>query len=115
MNNLLDIKGLSAYYTKDKIVLNSCDFTIGQNEVVALVGSNGSGKTTFIKTIMDIHPKYEVSEIGFMGKGSDFKDPYFKENRIAVFQMIQPLGIGVFGNIQNFFTRFMAEKLMKLI
>lgn len=85
VNNLLDIKGLSAYYTKDKIVLNSCDFTIGQNEVVALVGSNGSGKTTFIKTIMDIHPKYEVSEIGFMGKGSDFKDPYFKENRIAVF------------------------------
>ena len=52
---------------------------------MALVGSNGSGKTTIIKTIMDIHPKYEVSDISFMGKDSDFKDPYFKENRLAVF------------------------------
>ena len=50
VNNLLDIKGLSAYYTKDKIVLNSCDFTIGQNEVVALVGSNGSGDSDIMMT-----------------------------------------------------------------
>lgn len=85
MNNLLDINGLSAYYTKDKMVLNSCDFTIDQNEVLALVGSNGSGKTTLIKTIMDIHPGFEVDDVNFMGPKSDFKDQDFKKNRIAVF------------------------------
>ena len=85
MSYLLEIKGLSAYYTKDKIVLNSCDFTIGENEVLALVGSNGSGKTTLIKTIMDILPSFEVSEVRFMGSESSFKDQKFKKNRIAVF------------------------------
>lgn len=30
------------------------------------------------------------------------------------FQMIKPLGIGVFGNMQNFCTKYMANKSMKL-
>ena len=82
---LFTVKNLKSWYDPEKNILDACSFSISQNEVVALVGSNGSGKTTLIKTIMDIHPKYEVSEIRFMGKDSDFKDPYFKENRMAVF------------------------------
>lgn len=82
---LFTVKNLKSWYDPEKNILDGCSFSISQNEVVALVGSNGSGKTTLIKTIMDIHPKYEVSEIRFMGKDSDFKDPYFKENRMAVF------------------------------
>lgn len=82
---LFTVKNLKSWYDPEKNILDACSFSINQKEVVALVGSNGSGKTTLIKTIMDIHPKYEVSEIRFMGKDSDFKDPYFKENRMAVF------------------------------
>lgn len=84
-DELFTVKNLKSWYDPEKNILDGCSFSINQKEVVALVGSNGSGKTTLIKTIMDIHPKYEVSEIRFMGKDSDFKDPYFKENRLAVF------------------------------
>ena len=85
VEELFTVKNLKSWYDPEKNILDGCSFSINQKEVVALVGSNGSGKTTLIKTIMDIHPKYEVSEIRFMGKDSDFKDPYFKENRLAVF------------------------------
>lgn len=47
---MLEIKNLSKSY-KDKKVLENVNFQIQTGEVIALLGRNGSGKTTIVKSI----------------------------------------------------------------
>jgi branched-chain amino acid transport system ATP-binding protein len=47
---MLEVSGLSAGYSQIE-VLWDVDLRIGENEIVALVGSNGAGKTTMLRTI----------------------------------------------------------------
>lgn len=47
---MLDIENLHAGYGKIQ-VLKGLSLTIGQGEIVALIGTNGAGKTTLLKTI----------------------------------------------------------------
>lgn len=53
----LDVCNLSFSY-KDKIVLNGINLAAESGSVIAVLGANGSGKTTFFKIILDfIKPK----------------------------------------------------------
>ena len=47
---MLEVSGLRAGYGRVE-VLYGVDLTIGQGEIVALVGSNGAGKTTLLRTV----------------------------------------------------------------
>ena len=44
--NLIEISNLKSWYKKDLNIIDDASFSIDENEIVALVGSNGSGKTT---------------------------------------------------------------------
>jgi branched-chain amino acid transport system ATP-binding protein len=46
---MLTLESVTAGYG-DTIVLRSVDFTVGDGEVVALLGANGAGKTTLLRT-----------------------------------------------------------------
>jgi branched-chain amino acid transport system ATP-binding protein len=50
MAELLQIEGLSAGYG-EAVVLNGVDFSLPEGETLALLGRNGTGKTTLINTI----------------------------------------------------------------
>lgn len=52
---LLQIKSLSGGYGRVPI-LHGIDFEIGENEVVGILGHNGMGKTTLLKTLMGFLP-----------------------------------------------------------
>lgn len=54
--------------------LNSVDFSIGRNEIVALVGDNGAGKSTLIKILCGIYPP-DKGEIYIRGKKVRFSTP----------------------------------------
>ena len=50
---MLEIAGLNAFYGKSHI-LHGVDMRVGQGEIVALLGRNGSGRSTTVKTIMGL-------------------------------------------------------------
>ena len=63
----LVIKDLHAGYVKDIEILKGIDIDIKSNEVLGVIGLNGSGKSTFGKAIMNILP-YRNGQIYFEGK-----------------------------------------------
>lgn len=55
-DHLLEISGLNAYYGEIQI-LRDVSFNARQGEVISLLGRNGAGKTTVLKSIMGIGPR----------------------------------------------------------
>ena len=53
MTRMLEIENLHAYYDKSHI-LHGVTMGIGQAEIVSLLGRNGSGRSTTLKTIMGL-------------------------------------------------------------
>jgi branched-chain amino acid transport system ATP-binding protein len=50
---MLQLTGLHAYYGKSHI-LHGVDLRVGEGEIVSLLGRNGSGRSTTVKTIMGL-------------------------------------------------------------
>ena len=50
---MLELKDLHAYYGKSHI-LHGVDLRVGEGEIVALLGRNGSGRSTTVRTIMGL-------------------------------------------------------------
>ncbi len=64
MNNILEVKNLTKKY-KDAGIEN-INFNVPKGSIVGLIGRNGSGKTTTIKTILDIAKK-DSGEVIILG------------------------------------------------
>ena len=62
---LLDVKGLQAWYGESHI-LHGVDLKVRRGEVVTLLGRNGVGKTTTLKSIMGMVGRRQGS-VGFEG------------------------------------------------
>src|SRR6476619_3478304 len=50
---LLEARGLHTYYG-DSHVLQGVDFSVGAGEIVALMGRNGMGKTTLLRSLLGL-------------------------------------------------------------
>ncbi len=64
---LIDIKGLSFSYNKQREVISSLDLQVKKGEKLGLVGPNGSGKTTLLHLIMGLL-KADSGSISLFGK-----------------------------------------------
>ena len=63
---MLEVKNLSVHYGMIQAVRN-VDFTVKEGEIVSLIGANGAGKSTILKTLSGlIHPS--EGEIIYLGE-----------------------------------------------
>lgn len=82
---LLVLKDLNVWYTKSKPVLKHFSVELKRNEVVGLIGLNGAGKTTFIKTLSGLLDSFWAETALWQDKPLVFRDRGFKKERYTVF------------------------------
>ena len=78
---LLSLNNLSVWYTAGHPVLSGLSLDLGEHEVVGLIGLNGAGKTTFIKTVAGLLPDCHLDEATWDGHPFSFRDKAFKRSR----------------------------------
>ena len=101
MAALLQLQGLNAFYGKSHI-LHGVDMHVGEGEIVALLGRNGSGRSTTVKTIMGL----------VQGKGS----VRFKEQEILGHHAfdIAHRGLGYVPENRDIFPKLTVHQNLKL-
>jgi branched-chain amino acid transport system ATP-binding protein len=118
---MLDIQDLHAYYGKSH-VLHGVHFSVGKGEIVALLGRNGSGRSTTAKAIMGLVDA--TGSVAWQGKPILGKKPFeiahlgighVPENRdifpkLTVFQNLQlgqkGKGIGARWSFDDMYAMF---------
>jgi len=88
---LLDIKELSVHYGKAR-ALNGITLHIDAGEIIAIVGANGAGKTTILRTISKLK-RPTSGEIRFQNNRIDGMPPH-KVAQLGIFQI--PAGRMIF-------------------
>jgi branched-chain amino acid transport system ATP-binding protein len=91
---LLEARALHAYYGASH-VLNGVDFCVQQGETIGLMGRNGMGKTTLLKTMLGLlQPR--GGEVLVRGEAMTGAEPYLVARRGIAYV---PEGRGVFPNL----------------
>ena len=71
---LLEVEKIETYYGKSH-VLHGVSFKVEEGQVVALLGKNGVGKTTTLRSIMGLTPP-KRGTIRFKGEAIEGKKPF---------------------------------------
>ena len=82
---LLSLRNLNVWYTAGHTVLSGLSLDLKEHEVVGLIGLNGAGKTTFIKTVAGLLPGCHLDQAAWSGHSFSFRDKAFKKSRYIVF------------------------------
>ena len=91
---LIDARGLHTHYGASHI-LKGVDFAVGRGETIGLMGRNGMGKSTLLKTLMGlVRPSAGAVHV----KSRDMTgQPAYEVARLGVAYV--PEGRGIFGNL----------------
>ena len=98
---MLEVDGVHAYYGKSHI-LQGVTLRVGEGEIVSLLGRNGAGRSTVVKTIMGLVPP--VGRIAFRGARIDGLAPH----RIA------RLGLGYVPEDREIFPSLSVQENLRL-
>ena len=94
VDRLIDARNLNTYYGASHI-LRGIDFTVGRGETVGLMGRNGMGKSTLLKSLMGL-VKPRSGTVHVMGRDMTARAPY-EIAQLGVAYV--PEGRGIFGNL----------------
>ncbi|WP_079417487.1 urea ABC transporter ATP-binding subunit UrtE [Thiomonas intermedia] len=91
---MFSVKGLSSGYGQSEVI-HDLDFNIGQQEIVAIMGRNGMGKSTLFRTLMGILPAFR-GDVAVDGQSLDRLEPY---QRVAQGIAYVPQGRMIFSHM----------------
>ncbi len=91
---LIQARGIHTYYGASHI-LRGIDFTVNRGETIGLMGRNGMGKSTLLKSIMGIVPPRQGS-VDIKGQAMNGR-PTFEVAQMGIAYV--PEGRGIFGNL----------------
>ena len=94
MSDLIDAKGLHTHYGQSHI-LRGVNFRVGAGQTIGLMGRNGMGKTTLLKSLMGI-VKPSGGTVHVKGKDMTGATPYAVAREGIAYV---PEGRGIFGNL----------------
>ena len=94
MTALIEAKGLHTHYGQSHI-LRGIDFQIGAGQTIGLMGRNGMGKTTLLKSLMGI-VKPSGGTVHVKGRNMTGATPYAVAREGIAYV---PEGRGIFGNL----------------
>ena len=91
---LIDARGLQSYYGASHI-LRGVDFSVARDETVGLMGRNGMGKSTLLKSLMGL-VKPREGQVQIMGRNMAGR-PTHEVAQLGLAYV--PEGRGIFGNL----------------
>ena len=91
---LVQTRGLNSYYGASHI-LRGIDFSVARGETIGLMGRNGMGKSTLLKSIMGL-VKPRSGTVRVMGRDMTGRAPFEIANLGIAYV---PEGRGIFGNL----------------
>jgi branched-chain amino acid transport system ATP-binding protein len=91
---IIEARGLHTYYGASHI-LRGIDFDIARGETIGLMGRNGMGKSTLLKTIMGL-VKPRAGTVRIAGRDMTARAPY-EVAQLGIAYV--PEGRGIFGNL----------------
>jgi branched-chain amino acid transport system ATP-binding protein len=100
--NVLDAAKLETYYAKSHI-LHGVSLTVGEGEIVTLLGRNGAGKTTTLRTLVGLTPARQGS-VTIFGKKVTAWPPF----RIAA------LGVGYVPEGRRIFANLTVDENLRV-
>jgi branched-chain amino acid transport system ATP-binding protein len=93
-DTLIQVQGLNSYYGASHI-LRSIDFKVNRGETIGLMGRNGMGKSTLLKSIMGIVTP-QSGHVHIKGQRMNGRD-IFEVAQLGIAYV--PEGRGIFGNL----------------
>jgi ABC-2 type transport system ATP-binding protein len=118
MSKLLEVENLAKSIANSEFQLKDISFEVNEGETVALIGNNGSGKSTTINTILGDYIK-DSGVIKFFGDEVGQED-YTYKNKIGVvfdeLKLTKKLPIGRVNTIMNaMYESWDAEHFLNLL
>ena len=93
-DTLIQVQGLNSFYGASHILRN-IDFKVNRGETIGLMGRNGMGKSTLLKSIMGI-VKPQSGHVHIKGERMNGRD-IFEVAQLGIAYV--PEGRGIFGNL----------------
>jgi branched-chain amino acid transport system ATP-binding protein len=100
--SILEAEGLHSYYGKSHI-LHGVSLTLGEGEIVTLLGRNGAGKTTTLRSLVGLTPARE-GVVRILDKATTHWPPY----------SIAALGVGYVPEGRRIFGNLTVEENLKV-